>query len=220
MKNSYFSRKLHSLLGVIPLGFFLIEHMIANYEAFNGGREAFEAQVAWLNGLPLKVFLEAILIWLPLLYHGVYGLYVAYQSRNNVSSYGYFRNWMFMFQRVTGVITFVFVAWHVWDMRVQLALGNMANEDLGSHMHSLVTSPVFFAIYVVGIVAATFHFTNGLWSFLVSWGITVGPRAQRVSTYVCMGLFVIMSTLFILALTAFANEEFAVIQDGIQSIIG
>jgi|GEM_PF-3722176 len=24
--NSYYSRKLHSLLGVVPLGFFLIEH--------------------------------------------------------------------------------------------------------------------------------------------------------------------------------------------------
>ena len=26
---------------------------------------------------------------------------------------------------------------------------------------------------------ACFHFANGLWGFLIHWGITVGPRAQR-----------------------------------------
>ena len=29
--NSYLSRKLHSLLGIIPLGLFIIEHALTNY---------------------------------------------------------------------------------------------------------------------------------------------------------------------------------------------
>lgn len=220
MKNSYFSRKLHSLLGVIPLGFFLVEHMITNFEAFNGGKEAFIGSVMWLQGLPLVLFLEIFGIWLPLLYHGVYGLYVAYQSRNNVSHYGYVRNWMFAFQRITGVITFVFIIWHLYDTRLQVALGNLGHEDLGARIHEIATQPIFFTLYCVGIIAASFHFSNGMWSFLVSWGITVGPRAQRISGYIWMGVFVLMAAMFIMALTAFANQEFAAASEVIQATIG
>jgi succinate dehydrogenase / fumarate reductase cytochrome b subunit len=207
--NSFYSRKLHSLLGVIPLGFFLIEHMLTNYEAFSGGKEAFIESVVWLNSLPLVLFLEIFGIWLPLLYHGVYGLYIAYEARHNVSNYGYFRNQMFKLQRYTGVITFVYIVWHFYDTRFQVALGNLAHEDLGARMHEIVTNPIFFALYCIGIVAAVFHFSNGMWSFLVSWGITVGPRAQRVSTYFFMSVFVILSTLFLLALIAFTDSSFA-----------
>lgn len=219
--NSFYSRKLHSLLGVIPLGFFLIEHMLTNYEAFSGGREGFVEQVIWLNSLPLVLFIEIFFIWIPLLYHGVYGLYIAYEARHNVSNYGYFRNRMFKLQRYTGVITFVYIIWHFYDTRFQITLGNITHEQLPERMHEIVTNPIFFVLYCIGIVAAVFHFSNGLWSFLVSWGITVGPRAQRASTYILMGLFVIMSTLFILALIAFADQSFAsAVSETIQLEIG
>lgn len=207
--NTYLYRKMHSLLGVIPLAGFFVMHLLTNYAAFQGGPEAFQKKVDWIHNLPLVLFMEIFIIWLPLLYHGVYGLYVAYQSRNNVNNYGYARNWMFAFQRITGVITFIFVVWHVWNTRVQVALGSIDYDGLGAHMHEIATNPLFYWLYIIGTVAAVFHFSNGLWSFLVSWGITVGPRAQRVSSYVTMGLFVVMSVMFILAWNAFLDESFA-----------
>ncbi|MGG1880012.1 succinate dehydrogenase cytochrome b558 subunit [Paenibacillus cisolokensis] len=206
--KGYYSRKLHSLLGVIPLGGFLISHMISNYKAFEGGKEGFMGAVHFLNSMPLIFFLELFLIWLPLLYHGVYGLYIAYQANNNVGNFNYERNIRFMIQRITGVITFVFVIWHMYDTRFQIMIGKITHDDLGAVMHGIVSNPVLFALYVVGVLSATFHFANGLWAFLVSWGITVGPRAQRVSTYICMGLFVVMSVMFILAMTGFRDAEF------------
>lgn len=207
MGNSYYFRKIHSLLGVIPVGFFLIEHLLTNYEATKGPG-AFADQINWLNDLPLVLFLEIFGIWIPLLYHAVYGLYVAYQARNNVSQYGYFRNQMFLLQRVTGVITFLFVAWHFFETRFQVTLGNVAHEELGRTMHDIATNPVMFTIYVIGTVSAAFHFCNGMWSFLVSWGITIGPRAQRFSSIIWMALFVVMAVMFIMSLTAFTNTDF------------
>ena len=167
--NSFYSRKLHSLLGVIPLGFFLISHMLANYAAFSGGKEGFLEHVELINGLPLVLFIEIFFIWLPLLYHGVYGLYIAYQSRNNVTNYSYFRNQMFALQRFTGVATFIFIVWHFYDTRFQVALGNITHEQLAEQIHGIVSNPIFLTLYIIGIVAAVFHFTNGMWSFLVSW---------------------------------------------------
>ncbi|WJH32274.1 succinate dehydrogenase cytochrome b558 subunit [Paenibacillus aurantius] len=206
--NSYHYRKIHSLLGVIPIGFFLIEHLLTNYTAFKEGHQGFVDQINWLNSLPLVLALEIFGIYLPLLYHGVYGLYVAYTARNNVTNYGYFRNLMFTLQRITGVITFLFIAWHIFETRIQVALGNVAHEDLGVRMHEIATQPIVFALYVIGIVAASFHFANGMWSFLVAWGITIGPRAQRVSSYVWMGVFVVMAVMFVLSLSAFTGTEF------------
>ena len=209
--NSYYYRKLHSLLGVIPIGVFLVEHFLTNYSAFRGGANGhaeFIDSVLWIQNLPFIFFLELFGIWLPLLYHGVYGLYVAYQSRNNVSHYGYFRNQMFMLQRVTGVITLIFIVWHTFETRVQLALGNVAATDLGVLMHSILSNPVYFALYCVGIVAAVFHLSNGMWNFFVTWGITVGPRAQRASSVVWGIFFVVMTTVGILAMSAFVDPQF------------
>jgi succinate dehydrogenase / fumarate reductase cytochrome b subunit len=207
--NSYYSRKLHSLLGVIPLGLFIVEHALTNYSAFERGKQGFIDSVHGLHKLPLIFFLELFLIWLPILFHGIYGLYVAFQSNVNTGRFNYGRNWAFALQRITGVITFIFVFWHFWQTRFQVALGNTNYDELGNHMHGIVTNPVNFTIYFIAVLAAVFHFSNGLWSFLVSWGITVGPRAQRVASNICMGIFVIVSVLFLLSLFAFRSDEFA-----------
>lgn len=211
--DSFYSRRLHSLLGVIPLGIFLVEHLITNFQAVSGGKEGFNDAVMFLQSIPFVLFLEIFGIWLPLLYHGVYGLFIAFQARHNVNRYSYARNQMFMWQRITGVLTIIFIAWHFSHTRLQVSLGNLDHDQLGSQIHELVTNPIYFALYCIGIVAATFHFCNGMWSFLVSWGITVGPRAQRASSYVWMVAFVILAAMFIIALNAFRGAEFAAISE-------
>ncbi|HEX7057387.1 MAG TPA: succinate dehydrogenase [Bacilli bacterium] len=205
--NSYYARKIHSLLGVIPIGFFLIEHFLSNYESVNGNA-AFTKQVEWLHHLPFLFFLELFLVWLPLLYHGIYGLYMTYQSQINVGRYGYYRNWMYTLQRVTGVITFIFIVWHVAQTRLQVALGNVAYEDLGKLMVDVFANPVSLTLYIIAIVAASFHFANGMWLFLAQWGITVGPRAQRISSVVWMVFFVVFALVGILAALGFRDPDF------------
>lgn len=207
--KGYYARKVHSLLGLVPLSLFLIEHAITNYAAFEGGQDGFRDAVRKLNDLPLIFFLELFAIWLPLLFHGVYGLYIAYQAQPNLGHFKTERNWRFVLQRVSGVIAFVFIIWHVYSTRFQISLGNVTHDELGGWMHNIVTQPGFFIFFLVGVIATTFHFSNGVWAFLVSWGITVGPRAQRISSYICLGLFVIVTTLFMLSLFAFRGEEFA-----------
>lgn len=216
--KGYYARKIHSLLGVIPLSLFLIEHLITNFGAVEGGLEGFNKGVEFLNSLPLVFFIEMFLIWLPLLYHGVYGLYIAYQAEPNTGNYRYSRNWRYLLQRVSGVVTFVFVVWHVWGTRVQVGLGNIGHGDLGRVIHEIVINPWTFVLYAIGVISASYHFANGLWSFFVSWGITVGPRAQRVSSYICMSLFVVVSVMFVWALVAFRDVEFATASTIIESV--
>ncbi|WP_274652440.1 succinate dehydrogenase cytochrome b558 subunit [Paenibacillus humicola] len=216
--NSYLSRKIHSLLGVIPLGLFIIEHMLTNYSAFEGGPQRFNDSVKFLNDLPLVFFLELFGIWLPLIFHGVYGLYVAYQSNANTGRFQYGRNWAFTLQRISGVITFIFVFWHLYQTRFQVMIGKVTHEELGALMHGITTNNFYFVLYLIGIVSVAFHFSNGMWSFLVSWGITVGPRAQRISSRIWMCVFVIVALLFILSLVSFRSSEFAAAASAAQAV--
>lgn len=199
--GQFVNRRLHSLLGIIPVGLFLTEHLISNFQA-TGGPEKFNATVSLLQNLPFVLFLEIFLIFIPILYHGIYGVFIAFQAKQNTAHYGYFRNWMFLLQRITGLITLVYIGWHVWETRIQAAFGVEVNFDM---MRNILSNPVVLALYVIGVVSAIFHFSNGIWSFLVSWGITVGPRAQRVSTYVTMVIFVVLSVIGVMALFAFVN---------------
>ena len=67
--TSFIWRKLHSLLGIIPIGAFLLEHLLSNFEALKGPA-AYGVQVKFLNSLPLVRVLEWVFIFLPILYHG------------------------------------------------------------------------------------------------------------------------------------------------------
>jgi succinate dehydrogenase / fumarate reductase, cytochrome b subunit len=199
--REFFYRRLHSLLGVIPVGAFLIVHLSVNYFAVRGP-EAYNQATQFMENLPFRYFMEITLIFLPLIFHAVYGLYIAFEARHNTSTYSYFRNWMFRFQRVTGVIVLIFVTWHVWETRVAAALGTEVNFNM---MAEIVENPLALILYIIGITATTFHFANGLWSFAVTWGITITPRSQRISTFVTAAVFVALTFVGIRSILAFVG---------------
>ena len=192
-------RRLHSLLGVIPIGIFVMQHLVVNHYATEGV-DSFNKAANFMGNLPFRYVLETVIIYLPILFHAIYGLYIAFTAKNNASKYGFFRNWMFLLQRVSGVITLIFITWHVWETRVAAAFGNEVNFQM---MQDILSSPFMFVFYVVGIISAIFHFANGLWSFLVSWGITVSPRSQVISTYVTIVIFLALSYVGVTTLLAF-----------------
>lgn len=197
--REFINRRLHSLLGVIPVGIFLLQHLTVNHFATKG-EEAFNTAANFMGNLPFRYVLEAVIIFIPLLFHAIYGLYIAFTAKNNLGNYGYFRNWMFMLQRVSGVITLIFLAWHVWETRVQAALGEHVDFNM---MADIFSSPFMVAFYLVGVISTIFHFANGLWSFAVSWGLTVTPRSQKIMSYVSLGIFFALTIVGVRTILAF-----------------
>lgn len=199
--HEFYWRRLHSLLGVIPVGLFLVFHLSLNFTA-TGGEETYNNATGMMELVPhwLLLIVEWIVIYIPILFHGLYGLYIAFTATPNLNRYGTFRNWMFVLQRFTGVFLVVFIAWHIFQTRIQKALG--ADVDFNM-MEEIVSNPFMLAFYIVGILSATFHLANGLWSFLVSWGITQSSSSQKVATYVTMIFFVLLSIVGVAAILAF-----------------
>ncbi|RYL94774.1 succinate dehydrogenase [Sporolactobacillus sp. THM19-2] len=197
--HEYARHRWHSLLGVVPVGLFLVVHLTVNYQATKGPG-AFNNAAAFMESLPYLLFMEIVLIYLPILFHAIYGIYIAFTAKSNVRNFGFLRNWMFLLQRLSGLFLVIFIAWHVWETRVAMALGTPLNFDL---MANVLGNTGIIVFYIIGILSAVFHFSNGLWSFCVHWGILVSPKSQRFGTYAALVIFVLLGYVGVRALFAF-----------------
>jgi succinate dehydrogenase / fumarate reductase, cytochrome b subunit len=183
--NSFWLRRLHSLTGIVPIGAFLLEHFISNFEAFKGP-EAYGKQVAFLNSLPLVVGLELFFIWIPILYHGLYGVWIWWNGDSNLVDYPWQGNWLYTTQRWTGIIALVYMVQHTYYLRftgVHLPTHPMQSF---AKVQGEFQNPLMVAFYAIAIVAASWHFAYGLWLFCAKWGITTGEMARRRLGYLCV----------------------------------
>jgi len=194
----------------MPLGLFLLEHFYTNSKALTGAAD-FNNAVKDLQSIPYILFVEIGGIFIPLIYHAVYGLVITMEARPNNLNYPYPRNWFYLIQRITGVILFFFITFHVLNFRFGLVPGlNTISVAHSPEMAFDIVSREFhmvwiFMIYVVGITATVWHLANGIWLFLVDWGITIGERAQRLTGYACIGFGVFLLLVGINAAVAFVR---------------
>lgn len=210
LSRTFVLRKLHQLSGIMPLGIFLLEHFYTNSKALTGPAD-FNNAVKDLQSIPYILFVEIGGIFIPLIYHAVYGLVITIEARPNNLAYPYPRNWFYLIQRITGVILFFFITFHVLNFRFGLIPGlnnvSVANNpsmgfDIVSREFRLV--PIFI-VYLIGITATVWHLANGIWLFMVDWGITIGERAQRLTGYACIAFGVFLLLVGINAAIAFIH---------------
>ena len=193
-RTYFLIRRLHSLSGIIPVGVFLLAHLLINSGALYG-ECAFTDGVRLVNALPYLPYIEIFGIMTPLAFHGVLGLWMVFvQARYNPVAYNYERNWWYVIQRLTGVVVFGFLLFHLWDLWVAKALGHMGLDDFYGHLdRSMSTSTAYLAVMVLGCLAASFHLANGGWGFFASWGILQSRRAQRIGSRVFLVVGVLLA---------------------------
>jgi succinate dehydrogenase/fumarate reductase cytochrome b subunit (b558 family) len=187
-RRPFLLRKLHSLSGVVPVGGFLVFHLWENARAL-GGQEQFDEMVKGIGSMPYVLFVELGAILLPLTFHALYGIKLALESKPNIGTYTFTRNWMYTLQRVTGLLAFAFIGYHLYELWFQKVSGKLAPEQFYTTLCASLSStvgpvPVVALIYILGIAASVFHFANGLWGFCFSWGITVSRRSQQMAAAV------------------------------------
>jgi succinate dehydrogenase / fumarate reductase cytochrome b subunit len=203
---SFWLRRLHSLTGIIPVGAFLFEHILISNASAIGGPLAYARQVRFLASLPLVPILELFGIWLPILFHALYGFYIWYRGETNVGEYPWTGNWMYTAQRWTGGIAFAYILWHTWTMRFTgIDLHEFPGASFGKVQAELF-SPALLAFYVVGLVCASWHFAYGIWLFAAKWGLTPGEKARQRFLVVCLAFFVLMSAVGLTSLYTFRER--------------
>lgn len=203
---SFWLRRLHSLSGIVPVGAFLFEHILISNSAAIGGPAAYARQVRFLASLPLVPILELFGIWLPILFHALYGFYIWYRGETNVGEYPWTGNWMYTVQRWTGGIAFAYILWHTWTMRFTgVDLHEYPGASFGKVQAEVFQTPLFL-FYVVGLIAASWHFAYGIWLFCAKWGIVSGEKARKRFLTVCLAFFFVLLGAGLASLTSFRSH--------------
>jgi succinate dehydrogenase / fumarate reductase, cytochrome b subunit len=186
--QSFFARhqfliyRLFSLAGLVPVGAFLIVHLLTNASVL-AGPGVFQSRVDMIHSLgPLLVPIEWAFIFLPMLFHAAVGFVIIANGMPNVGSYAYVGNVRYTLQRATGMIAFVFIIWHVMQlhwMGTPFGGGSFDPHHATSSAAVALRPLAVSILYAVGILSTVFHFSNGLWTLGITWGLWTSPAAMR-----------------------------------------
>ena len=217
-------RRLHSLSGILPVGVFVIMHLFTNAQMIWGqeegpaGHSHFQHEVDFIHSMPALLFVE-ITLWASIGFHAVLGFYYTFTGKHNVKQYKYKGNYRYLLQRITGIVALLFIFAHIATLRWRWDLfgwftpfwahggvvdGEMIGEDVPMSLpytaYALQVSWLVVAFYFVGVMSVVYHWSNGLWTAAISWGITTSEAAMKRWGYACAGLFVALTVFFLAAM--------------------
>jgi succinate dehydrogenase / fumarate reductase cytochrome b subunit len=199
---SFLLRRLHSLTGVL-FGGYLVVHLLINATLIQGtDPDVFQKQVDKIHSLPFLHVIEWTFIYLPILFHTVYGIWITVSGKPNVREYPFGKNIFYTLQRTSAFVIVAFMFFHVLGMKG--LLGDVWTFDPQSATASTVRHVrahwiVAYLVYPVGVLASCFHLANGFWAAAITWGLTVSAQAQRRWGLACVGLFLLT---FVAGMTA------------------
>ncbi len=223
-RNQFLIYRLFSLSGLVPVGAFLVVHLLTNASVL-GGPGAFQSRVDLIHSLgPLLVPIEWAFIFLPMLFHAAVGFAIIAGGLPNVGSYPYAGNVRYTLQRATAMIVFAFIIWHLIQLHWMGAPlgGGRFDPHRASSSAAVVLQPAIVGIlYAIGIVSAVFHLSNGLWTLGITWGLWTSPAAMRRASWVSIVVGVLLGGVGLGALSGMRNvnvEGARVIEDRMEAV--
>jgi succinate dehydrogenase / fumarate reductase cytochrome b subunit len=217
MRENYVLHKLHSLTGIVPVGFYMVQHLVLNSFAL-AGPEAYNGVIHFFESMPkhLLLVLKYGVVWLPLAFHAVYGLFIVARGQQNYvgGTYKYRENAYYFWQRISGVVAFLFLCYHMASTSVLGSIKGQESVNYYENWAGKLSEPILgipyliLVVYILGIVASSYHLSYGIWNFCIRWGITVSESAQRGTAAFAKFAFVALTLLGSLALVGFFNPVF------------
>jgi succinate dehydrogenase / fumarate reductase cytochrome b subunit len=114
----------------------------------------------------------------------------------NVGSYPYVGNVRYTLQRATGMIAFVFIIWHIYQLHwlgAPLGGGKFDPHHATSTAATALRPAWVTAVYAIGVLSTVFHFANGLWTLGITWGIWTSPAAMRRANAVSVAVGLVLA---------------------------
>ena len=195
-RHQFLIYRLFSLSGLIPVGAFLVVHLLTNASVL-GGAASFQARVDMIHSLgPLLVPVEILFIFLPMAFHAAVGFAIIAGGLPNVGSYPYVGNVRYTLQRATGMIAFAFIVGHIIQLHW---LGSPLGGGRFDPHHATSSAAVAVAplgvslLYAIGVLSAVFHLSNGLWTLGITWGLWTSPAAMRRANAVSIAVGLLLA---------------------------
>jgi succinate dehydrogenase / fumarate reductase, cytochrome b subunit len=197
-RENYLLHRIHSLTGIVPVGYYMAQHLTLNTFSI-GGPAYFDGVIEFFEGMPKHFLLatEIFAIWIPLLFHSIYGLFIASRAENNylATKYKWSENRMFFLQRASGIVIFAFLLYHVFSTTVNKYLGAGGESIKYAAMQERFQNPIILLAYAIGILASSYHLGYGIWNFCIRWGITISEAAQARVQKIGFAAFILLTLL-------------------------
>jgi len=195
-RHQFLIFRLFSLAGLVPVGAFLVVHLITNASVL-AGPGTFQSRVDMIHSLgPLLVPIEWAFIFLPMIFHAVVGFVIIANGMPNVGSYAYMGNVRYTLQRATGMIAFVFIIWHITQLHwlgTPFGGGKFDPHHATSSAAVAIKPLLITILYAVGVLSTVFHFSNGLWTLGITWGLWTSPAAMRRANWISVAIGVLLA---------------------------
>jgi succinate dehydrogenase / fumarate reductase cytochrome b subunit len=207
-RQHFVLRRLHSLTGLV-FGGYLIVHLLVNATIAQGGI-VYQQQVDKIHSLPFLPVIEWTFIYLPILYHTVYGIWITLTGQPNNANYPYAKNWFYLLQRISAIVIVFFMLFHILALKYGLFGTNLSFEPhraLGTVGRHFDHGFLVWFVYPIGILASCYHLANGFWTAGITWGLTISDAAIKRWGYACAGLGVLLFIAGMIALIAGANLD-------------
>jgi succinate dehydrogenase / fumarate reductase cytochrome b subunit len=208
-RHHFLLRRLHSLTGLL-FGGYIVIHLLINATLIEGGNPTvFQVQVDKIHSLPFLLAIEWAFIYLPIIFHTIYGLWITFSGQPNQFQYSYTKNWFYFWQRVSAMVIVAFLLFHVLGMKGFLTAKltfDPHDATATAVRHVKVNGFVTYFVYPISVLASCYHLANGFWTAAITWGLTVSTKAQRRWGFVCAGIFALTLGCSILAILAIVRH--------------
>ncbi|MGJ8636322.1 MAG: hypothetical protein ACSHX5_05720 [Phycisphaerales bacterium] len=179
-RNQFLVRRLHSLTGILPIGVFLIAHLVTNSslswgwfalkgrgqgEGLNvseGGVQYFAHEVTWINTQVPHLFLIETTLWLAIAFHSILGCYYAFGGHGNLPRYKHQDNFRYSLQRWSGYFGIFFIFYHVatlrWGWTFLVPSGTQWSHDWSASTLAAALQGSTEGWTAMGVVVSLFYF--------------------------------------------------------------
>ncbi len=192
--SGWVAKRLHSFVGIVPLGVYVILHLSRNMSTLFGP-DAFDAAVAHTWARPVNYLWLILLVYLPLLFHAGYGIYlVCTGEKKSFTKYMNLENFRFICQRLSAIGVLLFLCAHVFLTRLQTLFNWIVGDQItyGHFAAHMWTNPLTAPVYLLGILGVAYHLGNGFSTFCISWGIASGERGIKLTFKVGIAIAVLV----------------------------
>ena len=139
-----------------------------------------------------------IFVYLPILFHGFYGLILLKKTKHNALTYPHFQNTLFTLHHITAFLSLGFILFHVYELKINPTCAEGARDYLCFVSYFQAWWKV--GIYILGVTSVFFHFCYGAWNFLVNWGILISQKSRKIFLGIFFALFFFLSFTSILVI--------------------
>ena len=173
----YWLHRFHSMAGFFLVAAYILLFLVP-YSSAMQGAISFNQTMLALRGVPLLDLFSLVIVGAMAIFYGAFSFMTIHGAGANVVSYGRYRNWMYLLQRVAFLMILPAFIYHVSNITLKTAFGDRVVDFA---MMNVALSKLWVSlIYTAGVLGAAFYIGNGFSLTMIKWGVAATKWSRDI----------------------------------------